>query len=93
MKIKTIVKGHADDFDDAVNAALDEGYRLIRRDVINDHHYAQLEKADEPVQLNLMDAVRTVHEECLKYDSCRDCPLDNVCNNSSPAEWIYSDED
>lgn len=93
MKIKTIVEGHAVDFDAAVNAALDEGYRLVRRDVINDHHYAQLEKTDEPIQLNLMDAVRTVHEECLKYDSCRDCPLDDICGNISPAEWDCLNED
>lgn len=92
MKIKTIVEGHANDFDAAVNEALNEGYRLVRRDVIHDHHYAQLEKVDDPVSCDLMNAARAVHEECMNHDSCRDCLLDGICDNSSPAEWNYPDE-
>lgn len=92
MKIKTIVEPYAKDFDIAVNAALDEGYQLVRRDVHHDHHYAQLEKYDEPAPLNPIIAAHAVHEECMRHDSCRDCPLDGICDNASPAEWFCSED-
>ena len=95
MKIKTIVEPYARDFDMAVNAALEEGYQLVRRDIHHDHHYAQLEKPDEPdkpVHLNPIIAAYVVHEECMNHDSCRDCPLDDICENRSPAEWLCSED-
>lgn len=78
MKIKTIWTTYPATFDDQVNAALEEGWRLVRREVLQDPHcmddsalYAELvlpdpepEPEPEPLHPDPVDALRTVRDFC-----------------------------
>lgn len=81
MKIKTITEElpFSNRFDDKVNEAMDDGWHLVRRDVIpagpnqNSHRllYAELAQLDpapgvpEPQPADPFDAVRAVQAACL----------------------------
>lgn len=89
MKIKTIAHrfDRVEEFDDQVNRALEDGWRLVKREVVpgtgNEYTrvYAELVQLDpvpevpevpEPQPMGLLDAVRAIKETCLGV-SVADC--------------------
>lgn len=98
MKIKTITHhfDRVEEFDDQVNRALEEGWRLVKREVApgapNDYArvYAELVQLDpapevaEPQPADPMDAVRVIKEACLAMpmEDCNTerCPLKGWCD-------------
>ena len=88
MKIKTITEElpFSNRFDDKVNEAIDDGWRLVKREIIPagpnpDSHrllYAELVELDpapevpEPQPVDLFDAVRAIKAACLSV-SVADC--------------------
>lgn len=109
MEIKTIRKrlDNAEEFDREVNAALADGWRLTRRDVIlptqpitgsNYFHtmlYAELVKLDPPAEAeepDLLTAMRIIKAECDSHDSCQDCPAQPWCNYHTPHNWELPEE-
>ena len=104
MEIKTIKNrfDNAAAFDAEVNAALADGWRLTRRDVVlpvqphtgsNYFHtmlYAELVKLDppaEPEAPDLLAAMRAIKAECDSHDSCKDCPVYPWCDLHAPFDW------
>ena len=99
MKIKTIRKqlDYAEKFDDAVNAALEEGWRLLRREVLMPAAqptdgtrlhimlYAELVMPDEapaPLQLSLAEMLQQISAACENAHACDEtCPLHSWCKN------------
>lgn len=91
MKIKTVIDKSADAFDEAVNAALEEGYVLTRR--ISDQpdgFIAEMvlldpEPEPDPVAacdpLDLMDQLREFCDS-VPRPACQDrtCPLSHYCD-------------
>lgn len=109
MEIKTIKNrlDNAKDFDAEVNAALADGWRLIRRDVIlpvqpntgstyfHTMLYAELVKLDppaEPEKPDALAAMRVIKETCSSVDSCEDCPVQPWCNLHAPHLWELPEE-
>lgn len=106
MKIKTIRHARTDYFDEAVNEAFDEGWRLIRRDVLqtpsNVTFYAELVKVDEAPAPDPLEALRVVRAFCeeMPTEKCLGkCPLTPWCamycpeDGMSPADWVIPDEE
>lgn len=109
MEIKTIYKQMdlRREFDEEVNQALAAGWRLTRRDVLDGRPlpdnvfmhrglYAELVKLDPPqVQEapDIMAAVRLIQGTCLQFESCKDCPLWDICENEPPHKWDPVDEE
>lgn len=101
MKIKVICTPiyTPEDYSIQVNTALAEGWTLIRQKIVkNDTSmpsesmlYAALILPDAPVEpekpANLMEAMRMIHAECVKYNRCSNCPLYNICDNECPDRW------
>lgn len=109
MKIKTIGKKivDANRFDEEVNAALDEGWDLVRRTVIvpqGDYGYltlyAELVKDLETENtFTWQDAVQTLMETCRNAKTCEagGCPMFDWCEAhlaeaKEPQEWSDPDE-
>lgn len=97
MKIKTIIGTEPADFDPKVNAALDEGYQLIRRDVVriadnNSRLYAELILPDAPAEPDLDAAMDLIKEECNRHLSCCECPLQDRCDCEPPSVWDVPEE-
>ncbi len=99
MEIKTVVESHnwPGAFDDKVNEALADGWRLTRRDVLqgSDRFYAELVKLDlpaEPETPDLLTAMRAIKAECDSHDSCGDCPARPWCNYHTPNNWELPEE-
>lgn len=105
MKIKTIRSAKADIFDICVNDALDEGWRLSRREVIQTamdvSYYAELVKVDEVPAPDPLEALRVVRDFCeeMPTEKCLGkCPLTPWCamycadDNMSPADWEIPEE-
>lgn len=94
MKIKTIWTANLPDFDNRVNEALAEGYKLARREVFPHPHnlddsvlYAELVQLDpepeataEPETLDPIEALHIVKEFCHTVRKCVDCPLVEWCS-------------
>ena len=97
-QIKTIVWGigYTGGFDEAVNKALEEGWTLVRRDVIpmqvyrESILYAELEKSDDPIEvpsseeceIDYCDKCRYVSVSCSSYP-CSICD----CGCNPPTHW------
>ena len=100
MEILTIVHDTPETFDSLVNKALCEGYRLSRRgpEPVGDGAvklYAELVKLDPPAEAEkpgLLDYARAIKAECDSHGSCRDCPLDGICDAEYPAQWTLPEE-
>ena len=99
MEIKTVVESHSwpGAFDEKVNEALADGWHLVRRDVLpgSDRFYAELVKLDPPAEAeepDLLDCARAIKAECDSHSSCRDCPLDGICDAEYPARWAIAEE-
>lgn len=75
-QIKTIRKVHPDDFDKEVNAALEDGWILVRRSIFPSYFVAELERD-----------IITEAEKCC--DNCAYCDYPNTrkpcadCDNAS----------
>lgn len=97
MKIKTIARNfdNVDDFDNKVNAAMDEGWQLSRRTVLSATTetrprrllYAELVMLDpepEPEATDPLDLLRQVNAFCLSQpiEDCHahKCPLATWCD-------------
>lgn len=94
MKIKTIIRNFdwIEEFDQLVNEALAEGWRLVKREVlpsgvsqISNRRllYAELvrldpEPAPEAQPLDPVEALRTVQEFC-DSNKCESCRLHDFC--------------
>lgn len=104
MEIKTIRKqlDYVEDFDKEVNAALADGWKLTKREVLvpptDDKYimaYAELEKRDEKPAVKVQDgdllaAARLLHEHCMRHGGCTDCPLEAVsAATCSPSSWRF----
>lgn len=99
MEIKTIVSSMTwvGNFDEMVNDALAEGWRLTRRDVLpnTDRLYAELVKLDppaEPEKSDLLTAMRVIKAECDSHSSCQTCPLYPWCDVHAPCDWETPEE-
>jgi hypothetical protein len=102
MKIKTIRSASTDIFDICVNDAMDEGWRLSRREILSDHTlYAELVKVDEAPAPDPLEALRVVRDFCeeMPTEKCLGkCPLTPWCamyaaSDISPADWEIPEED
>lgn len=108
MKIKTIYKQlvHAEEFDRLVNEAIEQGWSLIKREMLpggpltpDDYRpcmlYAEL-VMDEPTpkqqEISLMDAMRIIRKKCDSYDHCADCVLVDICCTNLPYKWELPEE-
>lgn len=102
MKIKTIARTFDEvaEFDDLVNATLEEGWHLSRRDVLPAPNqgrrllYAELVLLDpepEPEPFDPLDLLRQVKEFCRGVDVCINCPLADWCQQlrkgGDPTDW------
>ena len=97
MKILTVISQTGEDFDAQVNKAMAEGWRLTDRGLRNTGTngamslYAELVLPDappEPVEPDLLTAMRAVQGECNEHTSCRaTCPLWGYCGNQAPHMW------
>lgn len=103
MKIKTIWDKltWADRFDKEVNAAIEEGWLLTKREMLpggpltpDDYRpcmlYAELVLPDppaEPAAPDLFVCAEVIRQECARHTSCTSCPLQDVCECLHPAEW------
>ena len=106
MKIKTIRMqlDYAEDFDEEVNQALEEGWLLTRRTVLvpqaNNQHimlYAEMVRDLELDHPAWQDAVRTLHSTCKAAKECSDseCPAYEWCKCNLPKVpeyWRLPDE-
>lgn len=104
MEIKTIryKLDFAEDFDRKVNEALAAGWRLTKREVISPKVdnvalmiYAELVKLDPPQaqpEPDVMAAARLINDLCQQFETCRDCPLDDVCEHRPPNQWDVDEE-
>lgn len=106
MKIKTVWSHSAILFDDQVNNAFDDGWRLVKREMIRDTvgttFYAELVKVDEAPAPDPLEALRTVRDFCeeMPTEKCLGkCPLTPWCamycseDGMSPADWVIPDEE
>lgn len=92
MKIKTIWNENQLQFDNVVNSAMEEGYQLVRRDVLVDHDrlddsvfYAELILPDPaPEAFHPLDLLHQVQTFCLSQavEDCHanKCPLAAWCD-------------
>lgn len=94
MKIKTITSrfDSAENFDAMVNEALENGWTLTRREVLQPLAqsercttyimlYAELVKVDEPAAPMIwQEAVRALKETCIKTDRCDTCEMQEWCD-------------
>lgn len=95
MKIKTVWTANTVNFDDQVNQALEDGYQLVKRELIPAPHlddtvyYAELVLPDEPeeqeppVPLTPLDALQFIQNTCTATSDkdCQfACPLRPWCN-------------
>lgn len=104
MRIKTITREEPDKFDAAVNKALDEGWQLTDRRLIqtpagtHDYMYAELVQLDPvpepkaPPEIDLLAAARVIQRECHKHGRCTECPLNGICDNKQPDYWNLPEE-
>lgn len=101
MKIKTIISNtdKVEWFDNKVNELLDEGWHLVKREVLpgmnyNENNwacralYAELvqldpEPAPENQPLDPIDHLEALREFCVG-SSCDGCPLDGFCSRHLP---------
>lgn len=96
MEIKTITSPRVNpvkDFDEEVNKALHEGFRLVRRETlpgfefgINDYspvYYAELVKPDKPAREpdgpGVIEHLQAVAMFCAARPNCEGCPLNPFC--------------
>lgn len=109
MKIKTVCRGldNRCEFDQDVNQALEEGWQLVKRDVLNGGPltdtryqnrmlYAELVLPDppaEPAEPDLFACAEAIRQACARVTSCKDCPLHDFCENTAPHEWGYAAND
>lgn len=103
MKIKTLCTDITDvscvgSFDVGVNRFLEAGWTLVKRMPLSDTRlYVELVMEDEDPEEKQMDdligAMQAIKCECGKYETCRDCPLDDNCNHGSPDEWLLPEAD
>lgn len=106
MKIKTIIEGFnwPGDFDNKINEAMDEGWQLVRREVIpgspNDSNklYAELVLPDPPAEPETFDPIKALHQivaACDAQDDCGHCPLYAWCCGlphwEDPTDWVLPD--
>lgn len=109
MKIKTIRwrLDAAEKFDEAVNAALEEGWMLTKREVLDGRQlgsdtyqhrmlYAELILPDAPAEpekpADLDAAMDLIKDECSQHQSCYDCPLHDRCDCEPPSVWDVPEE-
>lgn len=104
MKIKTIIRGlsWADEFDQLVNEALEDGWQLVKREVIADTQLlvelVLLEpKPEAEPPANPVAALRALREFCVSRP-CEGCPLVYFCTrhlacDEGPADWKVSELD
>ena len=97
MEIKTIREQRAPVFDEDVNRALAEGYRLHKRGIVpcptNPHNtlfYAELVKLDtveEPEPMGYNEALLTIKNTCTTAAECsrQGCPIWAWCDKHLPA--------
>lgn len=103
MEIKTITTPRVNPvnyFDEEVNKALNEGFRLVQRGTlpgfkfgINDYspvYYAELVKPDEPTKKDdardVFEHLEAVARFCAARPNCDGCPLDEFCKLHLPKE-------
>ena len=90
MSIKTIWSQNPDDFDNLVNGAMKDGYKLLvrgTRDLAGvGGFYAELDKPDEE-EGDPIEAARIVYKTCQAHESCSDCPIQDICDFCPPPEW------
>lgn len=103
MKIKTIYKQlvHAEEFDRIVNEAIEQGWSLIKREMLpggpltpDDYRpcmlYAELVMGgptSEPQKISPLEAMRIIRKKCDSYDHCADCSLGDICGSEVPYKW------
>lgn len=108
MEIKTLISGtdRAVEFDAAVNEALADGWRLVKREVLPGMQYnatnwarralyVELVKLDppaEPEAPDLLAAMRAIKETCNSVDSCEGCPVQPWCDFHAPHLWVLPEE-
>ena len=109
MEIKTIRKqlDYVEDFDKEVNAAMADGWKLTKREVLvpptDDKHimvYAELEKPDEKTAEELLEAAKegvlvamgVLHDICKAHYDCSECPVGNICNGEMPCAWALPED-
>lgn len=103
MKIMTIAKRDPYTFDEYVNKALEEGYQIEHRAVLQTNrdeilHYAQLVQPDpapepEAKVADPFEALRTVKAACLAHSGpCNECPMTDWCERlaygGDPTDWV-----
>lgn len=98
MRIKTVIENKSSDFDSAVNQALAEGWRLVRRDVVriadkSSRLYAELVMIDQPKEPDLFECAEVIRQACATVNSCEECPLENICQFDSPNKWRPMEEE
>lgn len=102
MKIKTIyiAPENAVEFDAIINIALEEGWHLVRRDVLPPYEgrthlthrmlYAELVQMDEPTEpeaIGPVEALRTIRSICTDAAECGpDCQAHEWCEKYLPME-------
>lgn len=102
MKIKTIRTNDTESFDIQVNKALEDGYRLAKRERVEyigskGDYYAELVLPDPAQELiDPWEALRAVKELCdsISAEDCgaNKCPLHTWCDNAranpEPTDWV-----
>lgn len=105
MQIKTIWKplDYIGMFDNTVNDALEDGWRLTKREILPQNLlYAELVKLDQPPEqppMDPMQAVQILADTCKNADECSraGCPLHEWCDRwlpdaPAPSRWLESEE-
>lgn len=105
MNIKTIREQRADLFDANVNFALENGWRLARRDIVpcpanpyNTLFFAELVKLDpveEPAPMSYTEALRVIRDTCRDAADCSKdgCPIWAWCDKYIPNDIPASPND